>query len=147
MIETNKLPGYYLVLYGMITLPVQGERRITALKWRGDEMQLIMTDRHQGHSALPYRPAPSYFIHKNRACGNSGQLFCKRLRTPVVEYSIEYKLKRICESLYFHTFLKKNTIYTTSQLQWNWGLHFVCICLGHQLINYYCILTRSIISS
>ena len=25
-----------------------------------------MTDRHQGHSALPYQPAPSYFIHKNR---------------------------------------------------------------------------------
>ena len=34
-----------------------------------------MTDRHQGHSALPYRPAPSCFIHKNRACSNSGQLF------------------------------------------------------------------------
>ena len=33
---------------------------------RGDETRLIMTDRHQGHSALPYRPAPSYFIHKNR---------------------------------------------------------------------------------
>ena len=34
---------------------------------RGDKMPLIMTDSHQGHSALPYRPAPSYFIHKNRA--------------------------------------------------------------------------------
>ena len=34
---------------------------------RGDKMRHIMTDRHQGHSVLPYRPAPSYFIHKNRA--------------------------------------------------------------------------------
>ena len=33
---------------------------------RGDETRLIMTDRHQGHSALPYRPAPNSFIHKNR---------------------------------------------------------------------------------
>ena len=32
---------------------------------RGDETWLIMIDRHQGHSALPYRPTPSYFIHKN----------------------------------------------------------------------------------
>ena len=42
---------------------------------RGDETRRIMTDRHQGHSALPYRPTPRYFIPKNRACGNSGQLF------------------------------------------------------------------------
>ena len=33
---------------------------------RGDETRLIMTDRHQGHSALPYQPTPNYFIHKNR---------------------------------------------------------------------------------
>ena len=33
---------------------------------QSDETRLIMIDRHQGHSALPYRPAPSCFIHKNR---------------------------------------------------------------------------------
>ena len=31
VIETNKHPGYYLVLYGMITLPAWGERRNTVL--------------------------------------------------------------------------------------------------------------------
>ena len=33
---------------------------------RGDETWLIMTNRHQGYSTVPYWPAPSYFIHKNR---------------------------------------------------------------------------------
>ena len=59
---SNKCPGYYLVFYCMITFPAQGrETSISSAhsaqlqtQQRGDETRLIMTDRHQGHSALPY---------------------------------------------------------------------------------------------
>ena len=79
MIETNKRPSYYSVFYGMIARPA-GERDMNhsaqlQTQQRGDETRLIMTDRHQGHSALPYQPTPRHFIKKNRACGKSGQLF------------------------------------------------------------------------
>ena len=33
-------------------------------QWRGDETPLIMIDRHQDHSALPYRPAPPISFSK-----------------------------------------------------------------------------------
>ena len=84
LIDWNNLSSQ--LLFGMLRYdnsPSPGRETCTGsaagvqlqTRQRSDEMQLIMTDRYQGHSALPYRPAPSYFIHKNRACSNSGQLF------------------------------------------------------------------------
>ena len=65
------------VCYGMITVSGRetcigsADSAQLQTQQRGDETRLIMTDRHQGHSALLYRPA----FTKAGAFGNSGQLF------------------------------------------------------------------------
>ena len=75
-------PVYHLVFYGMITLPARGERHASA-------QPTVLSCRHSrevtrrdslwltGIKSLSVTllTCPKYLIHKNRPCGNSGQLF------------------------------------------------------------------------
>ena len=156
MIETNKHPGYYLVCYCMIILPGQGETCIDSAhsaqlqtQQRGDETRLIMTDRHQGHSALPYRPTPAIsFTKTGPVCSGNSPLWGRELLSlrRISDFSVWIKSRLmhaawregksiLCQTLSCYPlstetgggYLHLQTVMKTFSLHYNDSLMFGCI--------------------